>query len=333
MTDKLPPRKYFTEIAINLCTSTVLLLPPDQLYNTVSAELAAILAECHIYLICRRPVLSFDPNTLAYTPSRTTGHFVRKIGGSEQRIRFTDNLRPPVGGRLEVDSYPHRILKGFDENGKPLDLYWPANLISMHADIEDSSIREFEVVYVGQAFGDGTRSAFDRLRSHSTLQRILAESAARRPDDELMLFLFKYAPYQAFFSMDGITKEGMRGDEDKEHYTNILKNPLSEKQQIGLAEAGLIRYFAPEYNELYKDSFPHERLKILDDCYKLDFAGLIVEIDTEDVHAPIWSPAARKGVHHIAQFDLHDPETRRSFFSIVDRQGRYALTDVSGPTY
>jgi hypothetical protein len=226
------------------------------------------------------------------------------------------------------------MLMGFDANGKAFeDLYWPANLISMHAEVEDPSLREFEVVYVGQAFGDGTRSAFERLRSHSTLQRILAESAARRPDDELMLFLFKYEPYRTFVSMDGITKEGLKGDEDKEHYVNILENPLSEKQQIGLAEAGLIRYFAPEYNEIYKDSFPHERLKILDDCYKLDFAGLVVEIDTEDVRAPIWSTAAGKGVHHIAQFDLHNPETRRSFFSIVDRQGRYALTTISGPTY
>jgi hypothetical protein len=48
-----------------------------------------------------------------------------------------------------------------------------------------------EVLYVGQAFGsDGDRSAWDRLKSHSTLQRIYSET---RPDKEIWLTLCEIA--------------------------------------------------------------------------------------------------------------------------------------------
>ena len=220
------------------------------------------------------------------------------------------------------------------ENGKLADIHWPAWVLSIASALEDDTLRDMEVIYVGQAYGDGSRTALDRLRSHSTLQRILAESAATRPDDEVILLLFKYEPATLFTHMDGITNDGITGAGDHEHFMSLVDNPLSERQEISLAEAGLIRYFAPHYNEVYKTSFPSEGQKLLDECYRLDFAGLIVEIDTEDVGLRLWSPATPgKGRHHIAKFDLHDPTTRRSFFSLVDTKGRYALMNKSGPTF
>jgi hypothetical protein len=161
----------------------------------------------------------------------------------------------------------------------------------------------------------------------------LAETAVQRPDDEVMLFLFEYAPYRVFSSFDGTVEPGQSMAEDQAHWKDIFDNPLTEKQQIALAEAGLIRYFVPEYNEIYKKTFPHDELKILQECYELDFAGLTVEINTEDLSAPLWSQRVKKGVHHIANFDLHDPDKRRSFFSLVGPDGRYAPLDTSGPVY
>jgi hypothetical protein len=87
------------------------------------------------------------------------------------------------------------------------------------------------------------------------------------------------------------------------------------------------------YNERLKNTFPREGMKLLEECYNLDFSGLIVEINTEDVYIPTYSPHAKKGLHHIAKFDLHDPEIRQSFFSIIDKNGRYALMNESGPVY
>lgn len=329
----IPPRKYFTECVVNLHTSTVVLLPPDQLHcaNKANEETAAAMSECHIYLICRRPSLSYDDG-FKFEKNFGVGKFIRKISGKAEAVDFVARLDPADGGDVKVGPYPHRELIGLTEDGRE-DRSWPASFTSLWAKVADPSIKEFEVIYVGQAFGDGTRSAIDRLKSHSTLQRILADSASKRPDDEIMLFLFKYEPYMLIASMDGLSGDGEKGQADTDHFNSILENPLTEKQQVALAEAGLIRYFSPIYNEIYKDSFPHDGLKILDECYKLDFAGLTVEINTEDVSAPLWSPSVGKGLHHIANFDLHDLGARRSFFSIVDKDGRYALMNDSGPVF
>ena len=79
---------------------------------------------------------------------------------------------------------------------------------------------------------------------------------------------------------------------------DIINTPIPENQQVALAEAALIRYFRPEYNIIYKDSFTNEDLKLLEECYNLDFVGLAVEINTEDLRAPLWSQTVNKGVHH-----------------------------------
>lgn len=333
MSEATPPRKYFTETALNLHTSTVIMIPPDQLHRDAAPPEGFIdaVADCHIYLICRRPRLSYDPSTFKFNLPESTGHFLRRINGKEERIGFRKKIGIPNGAAIEVGPYPHReiLIKSKDEEDRII----PANVMVHQMHVTDDAVRDLEVIYVGQAFGDGNRNALDRLRSHATLQQILAEQAAQRPDDEIMLLLFKYE-MQFFTSMDGITKSGISDERDTEHFLNIVDNPPTEKQQIAIAEAGLIRYFAPDYNEKYKNSFPHDQLKILEDCYKLDFAGLVVEINTEDVLAPLWSPNTKgKGVHHIAQFDLHDLKVRRSFFSFVDRDGRYALMNSSGPVF
>jgi hypothetical protein len=66
----LPPRKYFSEITLALNTRNALALPPDQLLSglEISADDQAIIELCHIYAICRRPALSFDPTTFKYDP-------------------------------------------------------------------------------------------------------------------------------------------------------------------------------------------------------------------------------------------------------------------------
>jgi hypothetical protein len=71
----------------------------------------------------------------------------------------------------------------------------------------------------------------------------------------------------------------------------------------------------------------------LDRFYDLDFSGLVVEINTDDLVMLIFSEAVPAGMHHIAKFDLHDVRTRRSFFSLSTKDGRYSLLDESGPIW
>jgi hypothetical protein len=99
----------------------------------------------------------------------------------------------------------------------------------------------------------------------------LADIQHNLPDDELLLLAFEYAPYRVVTIFDGIDKTAVRDDGDTKRFLSIHDNPLSVHEQICLAEAGLIRYFEPRYNEIYKDSFPASDQKILDHCYELDF--------------------------------------------------------------
>ena len=115
------------------------------------------------------------------------------------------------------------------------------------------------------------------------------------PDDEIFLLAFEYLPYRVITIMDGIDKTAIRDDTDSKRFLSIIDNPLSEHQQICLVEAGLIRYFRPAYNEIYKDSFPASDQKVLSSCYDLDFSGLIVEIDTEELRMQLFSSHIRLG--------------------------------------
>jgi hypothetical protein len=331
----IPPRKYISEGAISLSSAHAAMLPPDQLHvdAQTTPEQEAILKDCHIYLICRRPALSIDPDSFSMNGDVAQGHLTYRLNGKMKSIafKFSPDLRG--GSRIVVDAYPHKRLLFVQSDGD-WSRYLPAAFLPGIANLENHAIRAFEVAYVGQAYGDGTRSAIDRLRNHSMLQRILAETSSKTPDQEVMLFLFSYAPSKLISSFDSVSKAQIQGESDKEHWISMRSNPPTEQMEVALAEAGLIRYFEPEYNEKFKQSFPHEGLKLLQQCYRLDFAGLIVEIDTEDLKAPIYSARVQKGVHHIALFDLHDANKRRTFFSILDRSGRLALmNEMSGPVY
>lgn len=331
----LPPRKYFSEITLNLHTKNAIAVPPEELLSGKEVPEGAqeVFDLCHIYAICRRPRLSFDPEKFRYAEPLSVGILKRKVEGRDEEVPFVIAIRGPEGGRVEVGPYPHRKLLGFDASGDVVR-EWPASFVGMHARTANDSIRDFEVLYIGQAFGDGDRTAFDRLQSHKTLQKILANIHAESPDDEVLLFMFEYEPGVAMISMDGTTKDAkIIGNEDTEHMQNVLNSPPTEKEEISIAEAGLIWYFKPPYNVKFKDSHPKEDLKVLESCYRLDLAGLSVEINTDEFPCRIWSQVRPPGHHHIAQFDLHDPQLRRSFFSLVDDKGELTLIDTSGPVY
>jgi hypothetical protein len=63
-------------------------------------------------------------------------------------------------------------------------------------------------------------------------------------------------------------------------------------------------------------------LKVLADCYKYDFSGLIVEINTDDLHFSLYSETIPPKMHHSANIDLVDYEQRWGFFHLEDGKGR-----------
>src|SRR5690606_37826557 len=153
-------------------------------------------------------------------------------------------------------AYPHttiELVNGSHRTG-PL----PAHLISLLCDdIANKSLRNLEVVYVGMSYGDGSRSAKDRLKSHSTRQQVLADMSADEPDSEALLILVQYAPPLSVISFDGRDKS-LNLDDDRDIIADLQKQRelIDGKNEIALAEAGLIKYFKPRYIDKYKNNFP-----------------------------------------------------------------------------
>ena len=74
-------------------------------------------------------------------------------------------------------------------------------------------------------------------------------------------------------------------DEESERIRSGLDKLFNttEQERIALYEASLIRYFRPEFNIEFKNSFPSTNLKILQDCYEKDFSAVIAEICIDDL--------------------------------------------------
>jgi len=173
----------------------------------------------------------------------------------------------------------------------------------------------FEVKYIGQAYGDaGSRNALDRLLKHETLQKIALRGAPAghritlllleiQPNNQLITMMIPYAQN----TEDGPSRiaQGL----DKLYNT-------SEAERISLYEAALIRYFYPDFNKEFKDSFPSTNLKILQDCYEKDFAAVVAEVCIDELPFRLWSSSVPSKLHHIAKHDLHRRDDRRIFFSL-----------------
>jgi len=318
-------RKFLSEFALNMYSARWLITTADQIASggVMDHDEQEISDICHIYLISKSPALSFSKEMFSYKSGVISGDVTYSINGKARELPFSQKF-PLLDGAVSIglSDFPHREIQTFDDNGK-LIRHLPAHVLCMgHGmHIENPELHNLEVLYIGQAYGDGSRSAFERLRSHSTLQKILAESQYRSPESAINILTFEYLPYRLITQMDGVSKVKFPDHDDKARFMSILENPLTEHQQVCLIEAALIRYFRPHYNEIYKESFPSQNHKILESCYELDFSGLVVEIDTEDLYLQLFSDHAKPKWHHICQFDLVDDEDRWGFFHFTFENG------------
>lgn len=332
-------RKNVSEFAVSFFSSKWLMLTAsDLLSDNILGENCEkekeIIDSSHIYLITKIPSFSFEKDSLHYENGVLSTILNYKINGEKNliphRMEFplVDNAT-----KIKVSEYPHREILTFNDESDETIRFVPANHIGLYYGMETKKkeINSFEVLYVGQAYGDGSRTTFERLKNHSTLQKILADVNYNSPDDEVYIFIFIYEPYNIITSMDGRAKvENNSSFNDGKRFYSILKNPLTEYQQICLIEAGLIRYFQPKFNKIYKDCFPSKKHKILEECYNLDFSGLVVEINTDELHLSLHSQFTKSKQHHIAKFNLNNEKDRYGFFhfTLSENEKPFIQSDV-----
>lgn len=311
-------RKFLSEFSVIITSKGWLMFTPEQLHaeGVMRKEHQEIANNCHIYMICKRPKAFCTPENPIVHDGIVNGSVISKVEGvaSEYNYKFPFEFKDDEV-RLVVSDYPHNQIQTLNGNDDVVR-FWPSNQLALFTKAQ--VFYSYEVLYVGQAYAGGKRTAIDRLKSHSTLQKILAESTYHYPDEQITIFTFEYNDYYLGAMFDGLDKDSIRGDEDDARFLSIRENTLSLKQIICLAEAGLIRYFQPRYNEIYKNSFPAADQKILDECLELDFSGVSVEIDTSALKINLFSSHATPREHHLAMFNLTDESVRLGFFTMSD---------------
>jgi len=313
-------RKNVTEYALSYMNSWTSMMTAYQLMSGGNVnEGQDELDKCHIYIIASRPNSYFIADSLAHDGKLLSGQIGYKIAGVEHRLDFKDFPFELSEGAIEVRcDYPFRELWTYDAAGEKTH-YLPATLFAsmLGAYKADGVLNRFEVQYVGQAIGQGNRSAQLRLASHSTFQKILALSAHDTPDDEIVVFMLQFDHEQVLTSMDGRATDAIADDSNEKRLMTTIRNPPDKKQKTAMVEASLIRYFQPHYNEIFKIKFPSTRHKTLLSCKALDVSALVVELDTSDLGFTMWSPTVKASDHHTARYDLVNLQNRMSFFNLT----------------
>jgi len=309
-------RKYVTEYGFGYMNSFTSMVTAYQLMKggAMSEEMQNELSKCHLYIIAARPLPYFDPESLKHENNMLSGKLCYKVKGEEFKVVFKDYRWKLEDNAVSVScNYPHKEIVSLDENNKETDIYLPASYLA--SKLNERCFNDYEVLYVGQALGNqGNRSALERLKSHSTFQKIMGMTNHEYPDQEIMIFMYQFDNKQIFTSIDGAAKGADMSDDNEARLQEAAKNPPKKKQEIGMIEAALIRYFRPHYNEIYKIKFPSTKHKVLKSCYDLDATGIVVELNSTDLNYSLYSDAAPISDHHIVQIDLVSSENRMSFF-------------------
>lgn len=297
----LANKLFDVEHALNMHASSFFYLPAASIYEPeMLAPHADLISKCHIYLIGFMPRINF---VNAAQKDRDLLLSFEILGKNYDLI-----WELPPGATLHHEDGLWYVGDGTGQRFFPNEHSWLQRLQQQYG------IAKFLVKYIGQAFGkDGSRSALDRLTKHETLQKI---SLLGAPDGyRLELILLQVEPDNQLITMFNPWAENR--DNGSERITRGLDKLFntSEQERVALYEAALIRYFQPEFNKEFKDSFPSTNLKILQDCYDKDLAAVSAEIALDELPVTLYSEAIEPSNMHFAVHDLHTDEARRVFFA------------------
>lgn len=302
MKELLADKLFDIEHSLGIYAESFSVIPAEGIYDKEALKpLMNVIKTCHIYLVGFTPIIDFvDANQennqliLTYT-----------ISGQEHTLSYD----LPEGVLLKSEG---ELLYLEDQSGQRS---WPNNQdIQVRLSAETNTVN-FDVKYIGQAYGkDGSRNAIDRLLKHETLQKISLKGVPA--GYRLSLLLLAIQPNnQLLTMMNPFAKNTDEGPARIKAGLDKLFN-TTEQERITLYEASLIRYFYPEYNKEFKDSFPSTNLKVLQDCYEKDFSGVVAEICIDELPFRLFSDNVEPKNYHIVKHDLHKNEERRMFFGL-----------------
>lgn len=148
-----------------------------------------------------------------------------------------------------------------------------------------------------------------------------------------MLVLLEYEDAKMNTLMNPREPAIITGEKDIDRIMKAKRVLSNKRLQICVAEAGLISYFKPIYNDKLKSGFPSTRQKFLKQAYEIEIESLVVEANTEDLGIRVFGRDLRSGYHHLAMYNMYDEKKRRSFFSLKMSDDVLLDTMSSGPVF
>lgn len=271
----------------------------------------------HIYMICKSPIIYLDNKKTKITKEKIELTFYTNIEKERKNIKVS-TINNPISeiGKIECP-YPHTRIFCTQPDGSyhsEIKTNLLLRILSMQDKVYYKEL-DFEVLYVGQAFGeDGKRITVDRLKTHEKAQKIYFDTQQKFPDFEIWFLSMTIIPelMTMFRAKANMTDEDI--DQDWVKQEEINTKPISTNQLITITEASLINYFNTyEYNKEYLN-YPSKEHKSYDQCYKLDFNSTSFELSTESLNTRLWSKSVDPEFIHHKNFFLHNNSERKDMF-------------------
>lgn len=317
-------RLHAVEGLLELISTDPWIFQPSELYE-IEGELRDELKKYNLYLVARRNRISIDFSSLSIQDegASVSGNFSVHIQDSVKKLPF--RFECPVKGKItaigETD-YPHSCLRLCIDDQHLLQfrihevIRFSENSLASHAYLK--------IEYVGQSFGEeGSSDAMTRLigktgkQGHGSLQKVLADLNKNHPDQEVHILLYSYESYKNYIHAGGTLEPTHDIDHDETRFNTLMHAEYTRENRIDLAEASLIRYFSPKYNDIYKKTFPKKTHDMLQSLFNYDVTGLAVPLSTMEHNLMVFSDVVSASSMHCPSYSILKDSERASFLDLT----------------
>jgi len=324
-------RKYLFEAGLGVYTSYKTILPIEYLKDLEKKDKH----KYHIYAILAFPKVYFEPEKTyvgkdgiymsIFNPTYGKRYSIPKFSmGNVDYSKVVMEHKYPYE-KMVVSIKDEAFLKEHPEIIVPDPTMTAQDMFNLYSQYGLEEKREFEVLYIGQAYGrDGDRTAFTRLSAHSTLQKILTDCQSKYTDKHIYIMLMEFT-HQLNMTLDGISGRYTKSEADNQkHMKEVLSNLPEEQQIINITEAALINYFKPEYNVNFVENFPDENHKGYKQYFDLDYNSLVVDVDLEfDDSSLIQLYSSENRInssYDYIQYNLYNDNNRLNMYDIFRKE-------------
>ena len=316
-------RLHEVEGLLELISTDPWIFQPSELYE-ISGELRDELKRYNLYLVARRNRISMDIQSLFVTEGgeSVSGNFSVYIQDTVKKVPF--KFPSPVEGKITAigeTEYPHSFLRLLIDDQHPIQLR--THEVIRFSEHSLATFADLKVEYVGQSFGKGGSSdAMARLigktgkQGHGSLQKVLADLNKNHPDQEVHILLYSYESYKNYIQAGGHLEPVHDIDHDEGRLDTLMNAEYSKENRIDLAEASLIRYFSPTYNDIFKKTFPQKTHDMLQSLFNYDVTGLAVSLSTMEHNLRVYSDSVSASSMHCPSFSIVKDSERASFLDL-----------------